>query len=210
MKPFSQTTFDWMLALSLDNSREQFLALKSQYEESVKQPFVDLLTQLSVKYGGTPKVFRPNRDVRFSNDKRPYKTNVSGYLEDAGSTYYLDLSVEGLMAATGYYQMGKDQLVRYRSALTSQGGDKLGDELREIIAKSGATGEGLKTVPRGVPKDHRNADLLRFKSLTASSVLPVERVLDSDLIAFATEVWDRSEPLNRWLSTHVGPSTEAW
>jgi uncharacterized protein (TIGR02453 family) len=201
---FSEATFDWMMAITLNNSREQFLASKAQYEESVKGPFVELLTSLSGTFGGTPKVFRPNRDIRFSKDKRPYKSNVSGYLEGTDATYYLDLSADGLMAATGYYQMGKDQLARYRAALTPEAGD----ELREIIRVSGASGEGLKTVPRGIPKDHPCADLLRFTSLTNSETLSADEVVGADLRGFATRVWTRAAPLNQWLNDHVGPSSE--
>ena len=210
MAKFSQTTFDWMAAISLNNSREAFLNLKPQYEESVKLPFVELLTGLSAKFGGTPKVFRPNRDIRFSADKRPYKTNISGFLDGAEFSYYLDLSMDGMMAATGYYQMAKDQLDRYRTALTSDMGEELGEELRSIIAKTNASGEGLKTVPRGIPKDHVNADLLRFTSITCSSILIPERVIDSSVQDFAAQLWNQSADLNRWLFTHVGPSQEVW
>ena len=196
--------------MSLNNSRDQFLELKSQYETTVREPFIELLTALSAEFGGKPKVFRPNRDVRFSTDKRPYKTNVSGYLEGSDAMCYLDLSLDGFMAATGYYQMAKDQLVKYRSALTFDEGVELGVELRAIIAATDAKGEGLKTVPRGIPKDHLNADLLGFTSLTCSSTMPVDDFLGSDAMGFAREVWHRAAPLNVWLKEHVGPSSEGW
>lgn len=196
--------------MSLDNSKQQFTALAPQYQESVRQPFTDLLAELSATFDGTPKVFRPNRDVRFSHDKRPYKTNVSGYLEGADSMLYLDLSTDGLMAATGFYQMAKDQLMKYRAALSATGSDAVADELREIMKQHGANGEGLKTVPRGVAKDHPNADLLRYTSITFSATLPADQVVEADVLEFATKTWNQGMPLNRWLSKHVGPSNEAW
>ena len=210
MSIFSQDTFDWMAAISLNNSRDQFLELKPKYEKHVKQPFLELLKDLSTEFGGVPKVFRPNRDIRFSADKRPYKTNISGFLEGAGSTCYLDLSLDGLMAATGYYQMTKDQLVRYRAALTIGTGETTGQELRQIFAQTGAEGDGLKTFPRGFAKDHPNADLLRYTSLTCATTLRPDDVLGADVRAFAAEVWHRSVPLNDWLHAHVGPRDESF
>ena len=210
MQRFTQATFDWMAAITLNNSREQFLATKAQYEGSVKSPFVEFLTELSTLFGGKPKVFRPNRDIRFSADKRPYKTKFSGFLEGAESAAYLELSMDGLMAATGYYQMAKDQLAKYREALTSEEGETLGAELRNLISQTAATGEGLKTVPRGVPKDHPNADLLRLTSITYSTTLPPEQVVEADVREFVVQAWTRAIPLNRWLNEHVGPSLESW
>jgi len=208
MDRFSQSTFDRMAAISLSNSREQFLATKAQYETSVKAPFVELLAELAKTFGGTPKVFRPNRDIRFSTDKRPYKTNITGFLEGAESAGYVELSMDGLMAATGYYQMAKDQLGRFRAALTSDESVSLGAELRDLMEITGATGEGLKTVPRGVPKDHLNADLLRLTSITYSATLPPELVMGGDFREFVEQAWTRAMPLNRWLNEHVGPSLE--
>lgn len=210
MVQFALEAFDWMAAMSLNNSRAQFLATKADYERFVRQPFVELLIALSHTFGGTPTVFRPNRDVRFSSDKSPYKTNVSGYLQGAESMYYLDLSLDGFMAATGYYQMAKDQLQKYRLALTSDDGEALGVELREIMTRIGAQGEGLKSTPRGIPRDHPNADLLRFTSLTCAATLAQDAVFQADLAAFASELWTRARPLNAWLDRRVGPSAEAW
>jgi uncharacterized protein (TIGR02453 family) len=204
MQRFTQATFDWMAAIALNNSREQFLATKAQYEGSVKAPFVELLAELSKSFGGTPKVFRPNRDIRFSTDKRPYKTNISGFLEGAESAGYVELSMDGLMAATGYYQMTKDQLERFRAALTSEDSASLGAELRELMHRIGARGDGLKTVPRGIAKDHPNADLLGFTSITYAATLPPEQVVEADVRAFVEQAWTRARPLNQWLDERVG------
>ena len=210
MISFRQEAFDWMAAISLNNSREQFVSSKSEYEEFVREPFTRLLGELSNEFGGAPKIFRPNRDVRFSADKNPYKTNISGFLEGAESTFYLDLSLEGLMAATGFYQMAKDQLVRSRAVLSGEDSLGLGNELREIIESTGAKGDGLKTVPRGIPRDHPNADLLRYTSLTCSATVLADAVIGSNLVPFASEIWNRARPLNQWLDHHVGPSLESW
>ena len=60
---------------------------------------------------GEGKIFRPNRDVRFSADKSPYKTNIAAMLAGGG---YIQFSAEGLGAGNGFYVMAPDQLDRYR------------------------------------------------------------------------------------------------
>src|SRR5260370_40674717 len=71
----------------------------------------ELLDELAPAFG-EPKIFRPYRDVRFSKDKSPYKTNIGAVVGDG----YIQLSASGLAAGTGMYGMAPDQLDRYRLA----------------------------------------------------------------------------------------------
>ena len=213
---FSSAAFDWLIGIGLDNSRDWFQAHRAVYDESVRAPFTALLERLAEEFGGTPKIFRPNRDVRFSADKSPYKTNVSGYLA-GGTTYYLDLSADGLMAATGYYQMAKDQLGLYRAALaTDDEALANGEALRTIVEALSARGapvegDALKVAPRGIESDHPNLDLLKRKSLTISATLPFEDLDDGErVLDHARTLWKAGEGLNAWLDAKVGPSTLAW
>ena len=75
------------------------------------------LTQELSKFGEF-KIFRPHRDVRFSTDKSPYKTSQGAVTEgEGGEFYYLQINADGLMVASGYYQMATDQLSRFRAAV---------------------------------------------------------------------------------------------
>src|SRR4029077_5297758 len=67
----------FFIGLELDNSKRYFDANRKVYEEAVKAPLVALIDSLAEEYG-EGKVFRPNRDIRFSKDKSPYKTNIAG------------------------------------------------------------------------------------------------------------------------------------
>ena len=56
-------------------------------------------------------VFRPNKDVRFSKDKTPYKDHIGAYGEsEGGAGFYVQFSATGMMAGSGYYHMASDQL----------------------------------------------------------------------------------------------------
>ena len=212
---FSGAGLEYLLGLRLDNSRGYFQAHRETYETQLRGPFTALMTELAGEFGGAPKIFRPNRDVRFSGDKRPYKENVSGYLMSGSAVAYLDLSAEGLMAATGYYMMARDQIERYRAALfTDEDALAHGEELRTILAVletrgTPVGGEALRTAPRGVPRDHPNIQELRRKSLTISATLSPDEVGDRDrALRHARDLWRAGRELNSWLDAHVGPSLE--
>jgi len=208
---WSEDVITFYRGLEADNSRTFWQANKATYDTEVRAPF-DALNDLVADEFGELHVFRPNRDVRFSKDKAPYKTRCYGVAEgEGGEAYYVEISAKGLVAASGYWMMAKDQLARYREAVDGEAtGDELGgivDELRR--SRLSIEGHGLKTAPRGYPRDHPRVELLRFKSLAAMRTFEPARWLHTKAAADRiTATWRAAGPLNRWLDTHVGPSTE--
>jgi uncharacterized protein (TIGR02453 family) len=94
-----------------DNSREFWLAHADTYEREVKQPMLALLESLPEKYQPF-RLYRMNRDLRFTTDKSPYKTQ-QGAISGAGrGDFYLHIDGRGLLVAAGAYQMEPDQLER--------------------------------------------------------------------------------------------------
>src|SRR3954462_5547953 len=97
------TALDFYRGLEADNSRTYWTEHKATYDEDVRAPF-DALADLVEDEFGPLKVFRPNRDTRFSPDKSPYKTRCYGVATGpAGETFYVELSADGLVAGTGYW-----------------------------------------------------------------------------------------------------------
>jgi uncharacterized protein (TIGR02453 family) len=195
--------------LEADNSRTYWQQNKSVYEDVVRGPMDELLTELAPEYG-EGRIFRPYRDVRFSKDKSPYKTSIAATLARGG---YISLSAEGLGAGQGLYMPAPDQLERYRQAVAD---DRSGRQLVEIVAKlrkSGITVDAhdvLKTTPKGYPKDHPRIELLRYKGLISWKHWPVgawlgTRKAEDRLVAF----FRASTPLHDWLEKRVGPSALA-
>ena len=198
--------------LEQDNTRAFWLAHKDTYERDVKAPF-EALSELVADEFGALRVFRPNRDVRFSKDKSPYKTRCYAITEgEGGESYYLEVSASGLVVATGYWMMANDQLDRYRRAVDD---DYAGRELERIMADLAAQelrneAPGLKTAPRGYPRDHPRIALLRQKSVAVMRRFPPTRWLGTPAAADPiVEVWRAGGPMNAWLAEYVGPSTEA-
>lgn len=198
-----EEALDFYDDLEADNSKTFWTTRKAIYTEKILRPMTELTEELAPDLG-EPKIFRPYRDVRFSNDKSPYKTNIAAVL---GGECYIQLSAEGLAAAAGMWEMDSEQLARYRDAVDD---DRAGQELERIIAALEATGasihahSALKSAPRGYSVDHPRIELLRLKGVTAWRQWPVEpwletaaakdRILDFFITTF---------PLRTWLTTNV-------
>jgi uncharacterized protein (TIGR02453 family) len=192
--------------LEADNSKSYWMAHRDVYETQVKAPMEALLADLAPEFG-EGRVFRPNRDVRFSTDKSPYKTAVAGMVGDVG---YLQLSAKGLGVGSGMWMMAPDQLDRYRRAVADDAG---GEALTVIVAearthKLDITGhDTLKTAPRGYPKDHPRIELLRNKGLIAWREWPPAAWLGTRKAKDrVVDFLHAARPLNEWLAAHVGPS----
>lgn len=193
--------------LEADNSRTYWLANKQTYEQVVRLPMQALLAELEADYGAG-KIFRPNRDVRFSRDKSPYKTAIGATLEGGG---YVQFSADGLSTGSGLYMPATDQLARYREAIAN---DKTGENLVDIVATARRSGieitahESLKTAPKGYPKDHPRIELLRQKGIIAWKQWPVGAWLGTRKAKDRVVTFLRAAaPLNGWLDANVGPST---
>ncbi|MDQ2748130.1 MAG: DUF2461 domain-containing protein [Actinomycetota bacterium] len=157
---------DFYEDLEIDNTKAFWSAHKHVYDEAVKAPLEALAAALEPEFGA-PKFFRPYRDVRFAKDKTPYKTHQGVWFGE--SSRYLHIGAAGLYIAGGYWDTSPAQVQRLRRAVAD---DIAGAELERAITavgKAGLTlgGHQLTRVPSGYPKDHRRADLLRYKSLAA-------------------------------------------
>jgi uncharacterized protein (TIGR02453 family) len=203
---WTEAIFDFYEGLEVDNSKAYWQSHKNVYDEQVLEPMQALLAELSDEFG-EPKIFRPYRDIRFSADKTPYKTQIGATL---GSHCYLQLSADGLAAASGSYVFAPDQLARYRRAVAL---DLTGEALARIVDNVRAAGltitaaGTLKTAPRGYPKDHPRIELLRMKGLVTWRQWPVEPWLATaeakdKVVAMLRD----STPLVQWLDLHVGAS----
>ena len=88
---FTPALFTFLRDLKANNSRDWWLANKARYEDEIRRPMEQLLEDVSAEFGEA-KVFRPNRDTRFSKDKSPYKTNIAAVIHgDAGGSVYVSL-----------------------------------------------------------------------------------------------------------------------
>jgi uncharacterized protein (TIGR02453 family) len=210
---FPAEAFAWFAGLEQDNSRAWFTAHRETYEQAVRGPLEDLLEELAGELGGAVRMFRQNRDVRFSADKSPYKTTTYGLIVDRPDrlpSLYAQVSSYGMYAGAGYHMMAADQLGRFREAIVEE---TSGAELERLVAAAEDAGietfgASLKTAPRGYARDHQRVGLLRHKALGAGRRMNpgADGISRAAALDHARTTWAGCAGLTAWLDAHVGPS----
>jgi len=193
---------EFFAGLEADNSKTYWQANKAEYETIVLAPMKALLEELAPGWGEV-RMFRPYRDVRFSKDKSPYRTDIAARIGEG----YVSLGARGLAAGAGMWEMDAVGLDRYRRAVAA---DKSGKKLAAIVAKARSEGlevmsrDELKTAPKGYPIDHPRIDLLRFKGIALWRDWPAGAWLGNGKSKDrVVEFFRSSTPLNRWLDANV-------
>ena len=194
--------------LEENNNREWWLEHKDIYDAAVKEPLAALLSELEPEFGPA-KIFRPNRDIRFSQDKSPYKTAQGAFAAShEGLGFYLQVSADGLLIGGGCHSYTPAQLVRFRAAVDAPDS---GGELQQIVDSVAAAGfaiqgEKLKTIPRGFDKDHPRGELLKHKSLSAGvEVGEPEWLSTPSAKQEIADRWEVLRPLVDWVGKHAAP-----
>jgi uncharacterized protein (TIGR02453 family) len=193
--------------LAANNTREWWLANKRRYEDEVRRPMEQLLEDVAAEFGEA-KVFRPNRDTRFSKDKAPYKTNIAAVIHGAaGGSVYVSLGADGMHVGGGAYHPERPQLARLRQAIDD---DRAGEELERIAAdlraaKADVTAHDiLKTAPRGYSPDHPRIELLRMAGVIGIwEHRPGAWLHTAKAKTRVVDGWRALQPLNDWLAKHL-------
>ncbi|PRY86263.1 DUF2461 domain-containing protein [Mongoliibacter ruber] len=166
---------DWM-----DANRDWYQEVRAEFIDDVAELLAGISTWEPALSAFKPKdcVFRQNRDVRFSANKDPYKTNLAAYFSVGGKKsngpgYYLHIQPGGSFIAGGIWMPPADVLKNIRQEI-----DYSGEELLNILNEktfkqhfSSLEGEQLKTSPRDYDSAHPYIDLLRYKSFIVSTPL---------------------------------------
>jgi uncharacterized protein (TIGR02453 family) len=204
---FGEGAVEFYDGLIADNTKAYWTDHRAVYERDVVAPMQALLAALEAEFGAG-RIFRPYRDVRFSRDKTPYKTNCGAI----AGPFYIEVSAQGLLAAGGQYRWMPDQLARFRVAVDD---DRRGHDLEARLAAVRATevdgepptlaGEKLATRPRGTAPDHPRLELLRHRGLYAHRRWEPDDALHEPVTAErVAAAWRATRPLTDWLDDHVG------
>jgi uncharacterized protein (TIGR02453 family) len=214
-----KNTFEFLGQLAGHNTREWMEENKPWYQEARKE-FSELVGTLIKGIGEfdggilalQPKdcMFRINRDIRFSKNKNPYKTNFGAAITEGGRktgnpTYYIHLEPGKSMIAAGIYMPDAENLKKIRQEI-----DYNPEELKKIVEEKnfkstfGAIrGEALKTAPKGYPKDHPNIELLRFKSYIVWSEREDAFFSKKDFVRRLVDAYRIAYPFNQYLSVAI-------
>lgn len=224
-------------SLAKNNNKPWFEANRATYEAAIREPMKGLVEALDARLGsfapeivGDPKrsLFRINRDIRFSKDKSPYKTNAGcwfyhrdagrGVGQDAdsgGAGYYFHLDGKSSFVAGGIWMPARPALnkIRDRIAEASASLRKILDDKTFKRRFGGLDTESqLSRVPRGHPADHPAGDLLRYQSFTVSRPIETAALGSRKLVDTLAKDFEGMLPLIRWLNASVGfkPATRRY
>lgn len=213
---FPPELFTFFEGLEKDNSKAYWEANKTTWVEKVRDPMNAMLAELDGEFPPL-RMFRPNRDVRFSKDKSPYKLWVGATSESravGGTGYYLRVEASGLVVGCGAMVMARDQLQRFRAALDDESGGHRFEELTtQLAAKSLPVTYGaqppLKTSPPGYPRTHPRVEFLRWKgAVVIKEYEKADWMSTPEALDRVRDIWRGAEPLMEWMDTHVGMSEE--
>ncbi len=197
MPEILQNTLDFLRDLRTNNNkawfdqhRKQYDAARGHFEEFVSE-LIMALSDIEDLGGVTAKdcIFRINRDIRFSPDKTPYKTNMSAVIgqggkKAAGRSYYVQIAPDGQsMLAGGVHSPSSQELEKVRRSIADDP-QKFKKTIQNTDFKryfGSLQGDSLKTAPQGYPKDHPEIELLRMKQFLAEHDFSDKDVLSSDL-----------------------------
>ena len=198
--------------LEADNTKTYWTRHKAAYDEHVKAPLLAMLAELAPEFGAA-KVFRPYRDVRFSNDKTPYKTHQGAVIHPEGTAgaWYVQVSADGLRVSGGCWRLESDQVARYRRAVADDlQGPRLQTEVDRLAARGWSIdGERLVRVPAGHDADAPRLDLLKHKALHASrSWEPTDWLHSPRALDEVRAAWRDLTTLNAWLDANVGATAK--
>lgn len=220
MEPIKKSTLDFLTSIKSNNNRDWFLANKSLYlnakenfdtftQELINKliEFEPILKGLDVKNC----VYRFNRDIRFSNDKSPYKSHLGAFIVRGGKKngdkfagYYFHIEPGKSIMAGGAYMPPAPWLSAIREKISENP-----DEFVKIIKAKNfikyfgeLTGDKLKSMPKGYPKDHPQNDLLKFKSYLVVNEVTNKMVLSNDFFDHVINVFKAMKPLNDYLNEY--------
>jgi uncharacterized protein (TIGR02453 family) len=215
-----KSTLDFLKKLKKNNNRDWFNANKSLYEDAKYdfEVFLFELIQAIAEYddsvsGLEPKdcMFRIYKDVRFSKDKSPYKTNLGASINKGGrkvpnAGYYIHLSPSECFLASGLYMPMPDKLLAVRTKIAEESKKFTGIVESKDFKKNFKKlweGDSLKTAPKGFPKDHPMLKYLKMKSFIGDHPVKDERVLSKNYVKYSSNILKTIKPLNDFLNEAI-------
>jgi uncharacterized protein (TIGR02453 family) len=229
---FRPEAIQFLVDLSENNDRAWFQPRKGEYETLLKEPLEALISTLAERFAarGIPlradpskSPFRIYRDVRFSKDKSPYKTNLGasfpwvgeapkGADNDAGARShtgnvhsgggYFHLSPGEIYVGGGIWHPEKPWLDAFRRRVVDEPGT-----VRKLVEEPGfkATfgslgGDSLVRVPTGFPADHPEVELLKLKDVTFGRRLSDAEAMSPGLPDLIADTFEAAMPVMRYLA----------
>ncbi len=220
---FPEAGFQFLAGLAKNNNKAWFEAHRDAYQRGLLEPslaFVEAMgtrlqaivpdIRVDTRTNGRGNLMRIYRDTRFSQDKTPYKTAVSGLFwqgdgkKTACPAFGFQVNQEGMQLMAGLFAFSKEQLQQYRQAVVD---NELGQALVTAVTtvtQSGSyqlKGQHYKRIPRGYNSAHERAEWLFFNGLYAhpQRSIPLAQVCSPDIVEICLAHFQNMAPVQQWL-----------
>jgi uncharacterized protein (TIGR02453 family) len=215
---FTPATFRFFKAVERNNNRDWFHAHKDDYDRHVREPFLQLITDLgaplakvSSHYRADPRkvggsLFRMHRDTRYAHDKTPYKTWAGARFfherrhEIQAPAFYLHVQPGECFAGGGLWHPEADALKRIRAFLDDNPAAwKAATRSKAFTSHFTFWGESLSRPPRGFAPDHELLEDLKRKNFAAGENFTEALACSSELLPFVAATFKRIAPMVDYL-----------
>ena len=220
---FNERTFTFLEELSQNNSRDWFSENKARYESEVREPALDFIRAMKPelerfaphfvaqdkKVGGS--LMRIHRDVRFSKNTMPYKTNIGiQFRHEVGKDvhapgFYLHIEAHEVFVGAGIWHPDGETLKKIRTYIDAHptrwedGRDSTGFAKAYSLA-----GDSLKRAPKGYEIDHPMIKDLKRKDFIGIAPLMPELILQDDLTGLISSYFEAAKPFMQQLCRATG------
>jgi uncharacterized protein (TIGR02453 family) len=213
---------EFLKELEINNNKDWFEANRKRYEKTRKEfiAFTEKLILEIRKFDDdlpllNPKecIFRIFRDVRFSLDKSPYKTNYGTYLAKGGfragfAGYYFHISPSECFQSGGVYMPTPEHLQAVRQEIYYHPEEYLTIINNKAFKKiyTDAYFDSLKNPPKGFPKDWEYIDLLKPRNFAFGHQIDPKEITSPDLLDNLVERYKVIYPLNHFINSAIEES----
>lgn len=211
--------FIFLKELKKNNNKEWFDQNRKRYQD-LRLNFIDFVSLMifelskidpSVKnIEAKASIFRINRDIRFSADKSPYKSNMGAFITPGGKKsglpgYYLHIEPGANFVAGGIHMPMPTELKAIRNTIIENP-----EEYKKIIEATDfiklfkeVNGDKLKTAPKGFPKEDPNINLIKLKSYTVVHKFDEKTLSTENALKELMKVFSAMKEFNLFLKSAI-------
>jgi len=221
---FPQNTVSFLKKLSKNNSREWFEKNRELYNSDFLEPAINFIIEMGEKLfafapniNAIPKIdksiFRIHRDVRFSKNKAPYKTNMGLYFWEGpgnkmeGSGYYFHLEPKSFGAGAGMYMFSKEYIKKFRDVISITEKGKELDSIVKKITRNGVYdvgGKKFKKIPRGYDPTSKYSEYFLYDGLYAwYDGKDFNELANVNVVSVILKRFKEMSPLHNWLVKNI-------
>jgi uncharacterized protein (TIGR02453 family) len=216
---FSEEFLRFFIELAPNNNKEWFDLNRKRYEQFVKEPFrtfvqllIDRMAEKDPNFKNLEAkecILRINRDIRFSNDKSPYKMFVSAVIAPEGKKskavngVYFEFGPEHIRVYGGIYEIDKDDLLAVREGIAAdtKGFKKAYTDEHFIKVFGGKIhGEKNKILPKELKHMGEIEPLIFNKQWYFYTEFEAERILSQDLDELILDCYEAGRPVEQFFS----------